>query len=112
MSSSIEEQFDPPEWATKEEVIKAAWHYINYWKVEAKTRNGQWLECMAENARLKAEVERLDALCKKLMTQHSDISCENIMLRNAGDEMSHKLKGYGNYYLTSQWEDAKEGKQP
>jgi len=65
MSSSIEEQFDPPEWATKEEVIKAARHYINYWKVEAKTRNGQWLECMAENARLKAEVERL--------TKESDI---------------------------------------
>ena len=40
-------------------------------------------------ARLKAEVERLTI---------------------AGDEMAHKLENYGNYYLTSQWEDAKEGK--
>ena len=36
-----------------------------------------------EIGRLKAEVERLDDLCKKLMKQHSDISCENIMLRKA-----------------------------
>ena len=67
-------------------------------------------ELQAENARLKAEVERLDTLCKQLSRQHSDISCENIMLREAGDEMAHKLENYGNYYLTSQWEDAKEGK--
>ena len=44
----------------------------------------------AEVARLKSEVKRL---------------------RKAGDEMAHKLENYGNYYLTSQWEDAKEGKQ-
>jgi chromosome segregation ATPase len=59
VSSSIEEQFQPPEWATKDEVIKAAQHYINYWKIEARHRNQQWLDAMAENARLKAEVERL-----------------------------------------------------
>lgn len=46
MSSSIEEQFDPPEWATREEVIKAARHYINYWKIEARQRNAQWLEAI------------------------------------------------------------------
>jgi len=39
-------------------------------------------------ARLKAEVERLDTLCKQLMAQHSDISCENIMLRKAGDAVA------------------------
>ena len=42
-------------------------------------------ELKAENARLKAEVERLDTLCKQLGKQHSDISCDNIMLRKAGD---------------------------
>lgn len=35
---------------------------------------------------LKAEVERLDKLCRELSRQHSDISCENIMLRNAAKE--------------------------
>ena len=54
MSSSIEEQFQPPEWATKEEVIKAAQHYINYWKIEARSRNQQWLDALSENARLRA----------------------------------------------------------
>ena len=39
-------------------------------------------------ARLKAEVERLDTLCKQLMAQQSDISCENIMLRKAGDAVA------------------------
>lgn len=53
MSSSIEEQFQPPEWATKEEVIKAAQHYINYWKIEARQRNQQWLDALqgADNAK-------------------------------------------------------------
>ena len=37
-----------------------------------------------EVKRLKAEVERLDTLCKQLMKQHSDISCENIVLRQGG----------------------------
>ena len=45
-------------------------------------------DCIAENARLKAEVERLDTLCKQLMSQHSDISCENIMLRKANDQLA------------------------
>jgi regulator of replication initiation timing len=41
-----------------------------------------------ENARLRSEVERLDTLCKQVMAQHSDISCENIMLRKANDELA------------------------
>ena len=73
------------------------------------SENGEFV-LYSDYARLKAEVEKLDTLCKQLMAQHSDISCENIMLRKAGDEMAHKLENYGNYYLTSQWEDAKEGK--
>lgn len=76
MSSSIEEYFQPPEWATKDEVVKAAQHYINYWKVEARMRNDQWLHALeaidkwikatrekdAENARLKAELHRLEEI--------------------------------------------------
>ena len=58
---------------------------------------------------LKAEVERLDTLCKKLMAQHSDISCENIKLRNAGDAMAADLPPFGS---VKAWNAAKEGKQP
>ena len=43
---------------------------------------------------LKAEVERLDTLCKQLMAQHSDISCENIMLRKAGDALGDSIEIY------------------
>lgn len=73
MSSSIEEQFQPPEWSTKEEVIKAAQHYINYWKVEARHSNAQWLIAMErerqarnEIAFLKSEVARLKNNCDYL----------------------------------------------
>ena len=64
------------------------------------------------------DYQRLDALCKQLMAQHSDISCENIMLRKAGDAVVADLE-----YLTKsgwfdkcksvkRWLAAKEGKQP
>jgi hypothetical protein len=49
----------------------------------------------AEIARLKAEVERLDTLCKQLGKQHSDISCENIMLRKAGDALYKSMLEIG-----------------
>lgn len=53
MSSSIEEEFDPPAWATRDEVIKAARHYINYWRIEARQRNAQWLRAMDDAAALR-----------------------------------------------------------
>jgi hypothetical protein len=70
------------------------------------------------NEMLKAEVERLDILCKQLMKQHSDISCENIMLRKAGDAMVLKLpdmmagvvKAEESIGLMNDWIAAKEGK--
>ena len=83
------------------------------------------LKVLAENARLKAEVERLDTLCKQLMAQHSDISCENIMLRKAGDAMAdeiiacYRAEGYDPAdsdtlpkwnAAKNGWNDAKEGK--
>jgi hypothetical protein len=70
MSSSIQGEFDPPEWATREEVIKAARHYVNYWKIEARHRNAQWL---SETARA------------------SLLSGENACLRSAGDAMQRRL---------------------
>ena len=46
------------------------------------------LTMMRRVGELKAEVERLDTLCKQLMAQHSDISCDNIMLRKANDQLA------------------------
>jgi hypothetical protein len=84
---------------------------------------GRGLESDLSHARveisfLKAEVERLDTLCKQLSKQHSDISCENIMLRKAGDAMAKGLLKYiepTDGYLTylecrANWNAAKEGK--
>ena len=74
------------------------------------------VDLSAENARLKAEVERLDDLCKKLGKQHSDISCENIMLRKAGDALAGVIglpvNDVQTNALVESWLAAKEGKQP
>jgi hypothetical protein len=68
------------------------------------------LTMMRRVGELKAEVERLETLCKQLMAQHSDISCENIMLRKAGDAMV-PLLGRGDWHIArNNWNAAKEGK--
>ena len=83
---------------------------------EFKRDNGEWVK-FDDYARLKAEVERLDTLCKQLGKQHSDISCENIMLRKAGDELLHEWssgdeKEARNFMKALViWRAAKEGKQ-
>ena len=66
---------------------------------------------------LKAEVERLDALCKQLMAQHSDISCENIRLRKAGDKLVEVIQEMDviidmdcDHSEVDAWNAAKEGK--
>ena len=61
-------------------------------------------------ARLKAEVEHLDTLCKQLSKQHSDISCENIMLRKAGDAVCESPYLWENDPAVIAWRAAKEGK--
>jgi hypothetical protein len=77
------------------------------------------LTMMRRVGELKAEVERLDTLCKQLMAQHSDISCENIMLRKAGDAMAaHIERNDERCYIVlpdgdlriADWNAAKEGK--
>ena len=108
---------------------------VRYWRIEAECDHGRWLRCLEdldnlrknadispsqsphEVAQLKAEVERLDTLCKQLGKQHSDISCENIMLRKAGDAMSDDIETAsenGNMphrcLSVIAWHDAKEGK--
>ena len=69
--------------------------------------NGYYVE-FRDYAWLLAEKQRLDDLCKQLMAQHSDISCENIMLRKAGDELAGWFLDYHPSAIA--WNAAKEGK--
>jgi len=57
------------------------------------------------------DYKRLDDLCKQLMKQHSDISCENIRLRKAGDAICAAYE-LGDDFLPpiQAWNAAKEGK--
>lgn len=64
------------------------------------------------------DFKQMENLCKKLMKQHSDISCENIRLRNAGYAMAIKINVHGiadrftdSQKLVDDWSAAaKEGK--
>jgi hypothetical protein len=78
--------------------------------------DGEWVSNIVfyrMQERLKAEVERLDTLSKQLMAQHSNISCENIMLRKAGDAMAfimaHQKDSEFDGFVEG-WNAAKEGK--
>jgi hypothetical protein len=79
-----------------------------------KADDGDWV-LYEDYARLKAEVERLDNLCKQLSRQYSDISCDNIMLRKAGNLMAGVIGLPVNPVqcsaLIDNWNAAKEGKQ-
>lgn len=83
MSSSIEEQFQPPEWATRDEVIKAAQHYINYWKIEARHRNQQWLNAVDECSRLREDMQRMAADSLKDISLMQELRAENERLHAA-----------------------------
>ena len=67
-------------------------HVINYWKIEAETDNARWLRVLEENARLKAEVERL--------TKAGDAMAEEML------KLNHP---HASVYF---WCKAKEGGQP
>ena len=88
-------------------------HASKGWERQKLENDIAWLG--SELTRMKAEVERLDTLCKQLMAQHSDISCENIMLRKAGDAMQDDLKiqvwpWASQFKSIKHWNAAKEGK--
>lgn len=56
----------------------------------------------------------MENLCKKLMKQHSYISCENIRLRKAGDRLAGVIglpvNDVQTNALVESWNAAKEGK--
>ena len=92
-------------------------------RLRAEVERLTWLQVETLNERNKdeTEVERLDTLCKQLSKQHSDISCENIMLRKAGDAMASSIQfneemaqDYNGPTIVHQcvqrWNAAKEGK--
>jgi hypothetical protein len=89
-------------------------------RMEMDDANGfalRLFELTDENARLKAEVERLNAECNGLIKgAESDIAyykAEVERLTKAGDVMADWLDNQGNYGgLTDGWHAAKEGKQP
>ena len=116
---------EPEKWA---EMVKAQAevarleHLVNYWKVEAETDNARWLRVLEENARLKAEVERLntgtqpegsnDAVGRavnvllekekeiaRLKAEVEHLTSENLLVREEADRYCRL------------WQEAKEGKQ-
>jgi hypothetical protein len=77
--------------------------------------------CNKEIAELKAEVQRLDQLCRDLHRHFCNISCENIILRKAGDAMASSIqfneemaRDYNGPAIVHQsvqrWNAAKDGK--
>ena len=89
MSSSIEEQFDPPEWATREEVINAARHYINYWKIEARQRNAQWLQGLEDTAKAKSELKQAN---EELFNIRLNITQDPVLVAVIKDAILHPRK--------------------
>ena len=70
------------------------------------------VDLSAENARLKAEVERLKMEESKLLTLCETYEGDLERLRKAGDAMV-PLLGRGDYHdARINWNAAKEGKQP
>jgi hypothetical protein len=89
MSSSIEEQFDPPDWANKDEVIRAARHYINYWKIEARQRNAQWLQALED---MKAVKEQLRTSNEQLLQIRLDATKDPVLISVIKDSIQNPRK--------------------
>ena len=69
------------------------------------------LRLQAENAHLKAEVERLRNLATKIDVCVDVLVLENGLLRKAGDAMAVEVNGrYFGKRLIKDWNAAKEGK--
>lgn len=75
------------------------------------------VDLSAENARLKAEVERLKMEESKLLTLCETYEGDLERLRKAGDGVVERLRILGansdySMYFINAWNAAKEGKQP
>ncbi len=112
---------EPEKWA---EMVKAQAevarleHVVNYWKVEAETDNARWLRVLEENARLKAEVERLtEAWVDKKMQEDRDALLQQVeRLTKAGDWLVEAVQTddcWENWDKgIAKWNAAKNGGQP
>ena len=65
-----------------------------------------------ENARLKAEVERLTAFTTRTIIPNELLQAEVERLTKAGDAMADRLMYQGYPATVPAWHTAKEGKQP
>ena len=59
MASSIEPEFNPPDQLSRDEVIKLARHYINYWQIEAASWQYKWQWMCDEHDRQTHSVKSL-----------------------------------------------------
>jgi hypothetical protein len=70
-------------------------------------------ELKAENARLKAEVERLTAFTTRTIIPNEELQAHIERLTKAGDQLSADvLLVFGENKDVDDWNAAKEGKQP
>ena len=72
----------------------------------------------AENARLKAEVERLTAFTTRTIIPNEELQAQVERLTKAGDALADKVNyhyvemgAWGNHPIVQAWKAAKEGKQ-
>ena len=65
MSSSIEPEFNPSDDLTRDNVIKMARHYINYWKIEADDYHEKYWRTRFELESLRKEIEKITADLKR-----------------------------------------------
>ena len=109
------------DWVSWEDYARLK-HVVNYWKVEAETDNARWLRVLEENARLKAEVERLTKADDFIVIQRSSVvSIQEVFGPEDGPDSECKWR----YFIRvdkaqydkvlknmEEFWSAKEGKQP
>ena len=75
MTSSIEQEFNPPEKLSRDQVIQMARHYINYWKIEANSWHSRWEFTAISNFELQNEVAELKQLGNDLYEASKVAKC-------------------------------------
>ena len=66
MSSSIEEEFNPSDDLSREEVIRMARHYINYWKIENSSNHYKYMATLTDLQKAKNRIEEIWELSNKI----------------------------------------------